>query len=78
MKIELNGLYLSRHGREIGIVADRGERQIWRWLTSRGYYVTKDGRASIAGGEVSEDLVLDLTPTAGEVAGADSMFGCAP
>lgn len=75
MIIRKQGLYLSRNGREIGIVQDRGEGQVWRWLTTRGYYVTVDGRASIAGGQVSEDLVRDISMSDDHVHAADSMFG---
>lgn len=75
MIVELKRIYLSRNGHRVGIVRDRGERQRWRWLTTRGYYVTSDGHASIAGGEVSEDLVSDITPTVAQVAGMDSMMG---
>lgn len=78
MKIKLNGLYLSRNGYEIGITHDRGERQRFRYLTTKGYMVTEDGRASIAGGEVSQDLVKDIAPPECVMQGADSMFGCLP
>ena len=61
MKISLSGIYLDRIARRVGIVQDRGERQRWRWLTTRGYYLTNEGRASIAGGDVAEDLVADIT-----------------
>lgn len=73
--VRLGGLYLTRNAREVGIVQDRGEGQRWRWLTSRGYYVTCDGRASIAGGETSQDLVRDISMPAEHVTAADSMFG---
>lgn len=75
MIIQRNGAYLDRVGHTVGIVADRGPQQKWRWLTTRGYYVTVDGRASIAGGEVREDLVKDITPSVAQVAGMDSMLG---
>jgi hypothetical protein len=75
MIIRKNGLYLDRIAHEVGITHDRGEGQTWRWLTTRGYYVTTDGRASIAGGDVREDLVKDITPSAAQVAGMDSMMG---
>jgi hypothetical protein len=78
MDIALNGLYLDRIGRQVGIAADRGVGQPWRWLTTRGYYVTAQGRASLAGGDVREDLVADIAPTAEAVRNADSMFGCLP
>lgn len=58
--IRKNGAYLSRNGHRVGIVHDRGERQRWRFQTTKGYYVTEDGRASIAGGEVSQDLVKEV------------------
>lgn len=75
MKIHKNGLYVDRIAREVGILQDRGEGQVWRWLTTRGYYVTTDGRATPHKGEVNEDLVLDITPSAEHMDGADSMFG---
>ena len=74
IRIALHGLYLSRHGRQVGIVQDRGAAQTWRWLTTGGYYVTADGRAALVG-ESSKDLTVDITPTDAQVAGADSMFG---
>lgn len=58
--IRKNGAYLSRNGRRVGIVHDRGEGQRWRFQTTRGYLVTAEGRASIAGGEVSQDLVKEV------------------
>jgi len=71
-----NGLYLSRTGRQVGIVgpANMPAASPWRWLTTRGYYVLADGRAALKG-ECVEDLVRDVTPTAAQVAGADSMMG---
>lgn len=42
--IRNNGLYLNRSGRQVGITHDRGDGQTWRWLTTRGHYVTADGR----------------------------------
>jgi hypothetical protein len=75
MIIQKNGLYLDRVGHTVGIVADRGPQQKWRWLTTRRYYVTVTGRASIAGGDVREDLVADVTPSAASVAGMDSTMG---
>lgn len=75
MIIRKDGLYLSRNGHTVGITHDRGERQRWRWLTTKGYYVTSEGRASIAGGEVAQDLVCDITPSAAQVAGMDSTMG---
>lgn len=59
-RIRKNGAYLSRNGHRVGIVHDRGEGQRWRWQTTKGYMVTADGRASIAGGEVSQDLVKEI------------------
>ena len=74
-----HGLYLDRLARQVGIVQDRGERQVWRYLTTRGYYVMSDGRATMnRGGESNEDLVKDVTPSIEEVRAADSMFGCLP
>ena len=74
-----HGLYLDGLARQVGIVQDRGERQVWRYLTTRGYYVTSDGRATMnRGGESNEDLVKDVTPSIEEVRAADSMFGCLP
>ena len=61
MQIHLNGLYLDRLGRRVGITRDRGEAQRLRWVTTRGHYVTSTGRASLAGGETSVDLVADIT-----------------
>jgi len=75
MIIRKDGVYLDRIARSVGIAHDRGEGQRWRWQTTRGYYVTADGRASIAGGDVNEDLVRDITPTAVQVAGMDSTMG---
>ena len=77
IRIALHGLYLSRHGRQVGIVQDRGASQTWRWLTTGGYYVLADGRAALVG-ESSRDLTVDITPTDAQVAGADSMFGVTP
>lgn len=75
-RIVKNGLYLSRHGREVGIVGPAGtpSSSRWRWLTTRGYYVTADGRAAIVG-ECSDDLVKDITPTDDQVAALDSQIG---
>lgn len=73
MIIHLNSLYLDRLARTVSIVQDRGEAQRWRWLTTRGYYVQADGRATARpGGESNADLVRDITPTPGAVAGMDS------
>lgn len=60
MKIHPAGLYLDRIGRRVGIVRDRGAGQHWRWITTRGYYVSEAGRATLCG-EVREDLVADIT-----------------
>lgn len=76
MQIQLNGAYLDRIARPVGIVQDYGSDKRMRYLTTRGYYVTAEGRASLAGGEVREDLVSDITPTAEATRNADSMFGC--
>lgn len=75
MIIQLNGLYLDRVGHKVGIVRDRGEREVWRWVTTLGHYVTADGRATLAGGDCRTDLVSDITPSAAQVAGMDSMMG---
>lgn len=72
--IRLNGLYLSRTAREVGIVRDRGAGQFWRWVTSLGYYVTEDGRAARQG-ESSQDLVKDISFSHDQLHGADSMWG---
>lgn len=69
-----HGLYLNRTGHRVGIVQDRGPGTPWRWLTTRGHYVLADGRAALVG-ESREDLVVDITPTDEQVAGADSLFG---
>lgn len=58
--VRKNGAYLTRNGHRVGIVHDRGEGQRWRYQTTRGYLVTEHGRASIAGGEVSQDLVKEV------------------
>lgn len=71
MLIVKHGLYLSRNGRTVGIVQDRGPGQTWRWLTTQGYYVTADGRAALVG-ESSKDLTVDVTPTDEQVRWADS------
>lgn len=76
-KMKMNGLYLDRIARPVGIVHDRGEGQTWRYLTTRGYYVREDGQAAL-NGAVNEDLVKDVTPTDEHVHAADSMFGCLP
>lgn len=70
-----HGLYLTRNGREVGILgpANMPPSSRWKWLTTRGYYVTADGRAAVTG-EASEDLVRDLTPNASQIAGVDSML----
>lgn len=59
--IKLNGVYLSRTARRVGIMRDRGADKFWRWVTTQGYYVTADGRAS-PHGETSLDLVRDVSP----------------
>lgn len=61
MQIHLNGLYLDRLGRRVGITRDRGADQRLRWVTTRGHYVTSTGRASLAGGDTVVDLVADIT-----------------
>lgn len=74
MEIKLNGLYLTRTAREVGIVRDRGEGLTWRFVTTLGYYVRADGRASI-GGESTQDLVRDISLTDAMVYDQDEMFG---
>lgn len=79
LKVKLNGLYLDRIARQVGITHDRGEGLVWRWLTTRGYYVKADGSSTMnPGGQANEDLVKDVTPTDDHVHAADSMFGCLP
>ena len=59
--IRLDGLYLDRTGRTVGIVQDRGAGLVWRWLTTRGYYVRCDGMATMnRGGESRHDLVKEV------------------
>jgi hypothetical protein len=79
MLITLNGLYLSRNARRVGIVRDRGADKYWRWVTTRGYYVTAEGRACRVG-ESSHDLVADITPEIRpeHVDAVDSMVGDEP
>lgn len=60
IRVTPHGLYLSRNGRTVGILQDRGAGQTWRYLTTRGYYVLADGRAALVGESVC-DLVLDVT-----------------
>lgn len=74
MEIKLNGLYLTRTAREVGIVRDRGVGLTWRWVTTLGYYVRDDGRAAI-GGDSSQDLVRDISLTDAMVHDQDEMFG---
>lgn len=74
MQIRLNGLYLSRTAREVGVVRDRGANQFWRWVTTRGYYVTNDGSACRIG-QSSLDLVKDVSPSQHDCDAADSMWG---
>jgi hypothetical protein len=76
IRIVPHGLYLSRNGRQVGIVGPAGmpASSDWRWLTTRGYYVMADGRAA-AVGECVEDLVRDVTPSDSQVAGRDSIAG---
>lgn len=68
------GVYLNRVGHTVGIVQDRGAGQAFRWLTTRGHYVTADGAAGI-GVQTREDLVVDVTPSADAVAAMDEMGG---
>lgn len=74
MIIQSNGLYLNRTGRQIGIVgsAKMPAASPWKWLTTRGYYVTAEGCACPNGGESVNDLVRDVSPSAAAVAGMDS------
>lgn len=76
MLIVRHGLYLNRSGHQVGITgpARLGPASPWRWLTTRGHYVLADGRAAFTG-QSDEDLVVDVTPSADEIAGADSMLG---
>lgn len=60
--VHLSGAYLDRSAHTVGIVRDRGEGQVWRWVTTRGYYVRTDGRASLSG-PVRQDLVRECLPT---------------
>ncbi len=60
MTITLTGSYLTRTARVVGIVRDRGEGQRWRWVTTLGYYVQEDGRASL-NGVTSRDLVKNIS-----------------
>ena len=79
MIIRLNGLYFSRTALRVGIVRDRGADKYWRWVTTRGYYVTAEGHASRLG-ETSQDLVaevpIEIRPE--HVDAVDSMVGDAP
>lgn len=72
--ITKNGLYLTRNAREVGIVRDRGVGEVWRWVTTAGYYVREDGRACI-GGESSLDLVREITPCQAQTDAVDSIIG---
>lgn len=57
MIVEPSGLYLTRTARRVGITGPApGCAQRFRWVTTAGYYVTADGRASLAGGVTSLDL----------------------
>lgn len=77
LQIRLNGLYLSRTARQVGIIRDRGPGEFWRWVTNRNYYVRNNGLASRSG-VTSVDLVQEVGPTAEECAHADSMWGVIP
>lgn len=63
MIVEQSGAYLTRTGRRVGIrgVAP-GRARRFRWVTTAGYYVTADGRASLAGGATSLDLCARVDP----------------
>lgn len=61
MLIRLNGVYLTRTAKRVGIMRDRGSGKVWRWVTTLGYYVTADGRAALHG-DTSLDLVRDVSP----------------
>lgn len=76
IRITQHGVYLNRTGRRVGIVGPSRmpPSSDWKWLTTRGHYVLADGRAAVVG-ESIEDLVVDITPTDDQVAGADSMYG---
>lgn len=76
LTIKLSGLYLTRHGRDVGIVRDRGEGQFWRWVTTLGYYVTENGSACRRG-KSSLDLMAELPLRKEHMDGADSMWGSA-
>lgn len=56
MTIDPAGCYLTRDGKRVGIVGPcPGARRKFLWITTRGYYVTADGRAALRG-ESSLDL----------------------
>lgn len=74
MQVQLNGLYLTRNARQVGIVRDRGAGKVWRWVTTLGYYVTCDGHAAYVG-ESSRDLVRDVTPNQCQIDAVDSIIG---
>lgn len=74
MQVQINGLYLTRTARQVGIVRDRGAGERWRWVTTLGYYVTCDGRAAY-GSETSQDLVRDVTPNQCQIDAVDSIIG---
>lgn len=58
MTIDPKRRYLSRNGRAVSIIGPApGTRHRFAWITSRGYYVTADGHASLTGREHSLDLV---------------------
>lgn len=61
MTIDPKRAYLTRHGRRVTIAgpAPHAAHSRFQWITSRGYYVTADGRASHRhGAETSLDLVV--------------------
>lgn len=74
MIIERGGLYLNRSGKRVGITRDRGPGEVWRWVTTLGYYVMANGRAAYVGNS-DKDLTVDITPSAAQVAGMDSTMG---
>lgn len=61
MLIHPTSRYLTRHGQSVTIERDRGAGQVWRWVTSKGYYVTADGRAALRG-QSRWDLMQEVLP----------------
>lgn len=60
MTIDPSRAYLDRTGHRVTITRDRGAGQVWRWVTSRGYYVKEDGSACMGHGAVREDLTTEV------------------